>query len=1033
MSRRRPYPLAKGLERLEFRSLMHAGAVLPNAAHALARWEPAEVRLAGVGHQQDFVVSGHLHLTRAEYDRLHVAPYGTPGYGQVATTDRGISDATMRFARSFAHMLEFAVAPPHRATTVVARSAGIAAASVGATVTVQATTANAYEGGQPGVFTITRTGDTSGYLPVNFQIAAIGPDTNFDDSLIDANGNGIALTTANGVTTGTATIPYGQPSTTVRLIEGDDTDADPGNEQDQLTLKPPSGGCCCCCGGAAYTVGSPSSDTITLIDNDVSIQGPTGGAHASEGPPAVPQTFVVSRTGDTTAAITIQLSTAGSTAVPGVDYNYSATTADDESNPVGASVSLGVTSGSVTIPAGYSRVAITINPLDPTDTLGGPTSKVVDLQILGGGCCNLGGPGYGVDSPSSATLTLDDPDGGTPVVSLATGQTTAIEDVQTATFTVSRNGDDGSLAPVNFLLTGASATSDYQLTNDGGAGFSFNTATGEGTISFGPTQTAVTFTVTTTGEVGNKGLNLAMEAPPNGPAPGCCCGSVPAYGFGSPSSATLTLGDAPLAATGVDFDATLGQAFTLQVATFTDGDLVGSLGDYSAQIAWGDGHTSAGTITADQSVRGQFDVTGTDTYTTPGEHSGVATITDAGVAFLAGFIGVVPGPPPLPNITINGAQYVDNIPDKVSFSYSIAGTVPSFRATLFYSKTGTFNPASDQQAATQVVTTGSTNPQTGTFTFNGALTPDATRPYLVVVADPSNVIAESNESDNTSNSLPLPALVLIPDHLLYTLMDTSSFTVTTTVAAGTLKVQGRRAQVYPWMDLGTGSPVNWVERVAGKFEIKGAETIGTVTFYSAPVNITVQFPNYATIVAQPGVVAAANSEWTSTKQEAANNSGPLIAGAYPNSLRREHAYWITLDTGTGTYSYTPFPPIYGPWVDPNTGAYLYFGSRPSDVFVTPSNPQGWTNIQGSAVYVVAALHTHTPMTYRSTGPRDVGPSNADGSVYTSADVAGIVYDYTAPTPPPPGLLAGEISAGWALNSPAQLYPSGPLRRSTPNL
>src|SRR5438445_352277 len=58
----------------------------------------------------------------------------------------------------------------------------------------------------------------------------------------------------------------------------------------------------------------------------------------------------------------------------------------------------------------------------------------------------------------------------------------------------------------------------------------------------------------------------------------------------------------------------------------------------------------------------------------------------------------------------------------------------------------------------QTVTTSPTNPQNpGTFQIQN-LTNDPSRPYLLVVADPANVIQESNE-DNNIASLLLPDIV----------------------------------------------------------------------------------------------------------------------------------------------------------------------------------------------------------------------------------------------------------------------------------
>ena len=95
---------------------------------------------------------------------------------------------------------------------------------------------------------------------------------------------------------------------------------------------------------------------------------------------------------------------------------------------------------------------------------------------------------------------------------------------------------------------------------------------------------------------------------------------------------TATISDAALHSTGVAVTATEGTALSgVKVATFTDDDPAGTATDYTATIHWGDGSSSAGTVTANLS--GGFDVTGDHTYLHAGDHAVSAVITDtAGLA-----------------------------------------------------------------------------------------------------------------------------------------------------------------------------------------------------------------------------------------------------------------------------------------------------------------------------------------------------------------------------------------------------------------
>lgn len=94
-----------------------------------------------------------------------------------------------------------------------------------------------------------------------------------------------------------------------------------------------------------------------------------------------------------------------------------------------------------------------------------------------------------------------------------------------------------------------------------------------------------------------------------------------ASGLGSASVA-----DAALTAQAKTIYGAVGVKLTKAVATFTDADPGGIASDYTAAIHWGDGTTSAGTIS------GHFAVTGSHTYASTGTRTISVTIHDAGGA-----------------------------------------------------------------------------------------------------------------------------------------------------------------------------------------------------------------------------------------------------------------------------------------------------------------------------------------------------------------------------------------------------------------
>ncbi len=87
-----------------------------------------------------------------------------------------------------------------------------------------------------------------------------------------------------------------------------------------------------------------------------------------------------------------------------------------------------------------------------------------------------------------------------------------------------------------------------------------------------------------------------------------------------------TVADAPLSATGVSITTTNPLGGT--VATFSDADPSGTRSDYTATVSWGDGTSSAGTV----SGNGPFAVAGTHAYAALGPYAVTTHICDVGGA-----------------------------------------------------------------------------------------------------------------------------------------------------------------------------------------------------------------------------------------------------------------------------------------------------------------------------------------------------------------------------------------------------------------
>ena len=275
----------------------------------------------------------------------------------------------------------------------------VTVANIISDVTIAALDATATEAGPTtGAFRVSRTGSTASSLTVFYSVAGTAtPGTDYT-----------ALP-------GSVTIAAGSSVADILVQPINDTLME-GNETVVVTLS----------SRPAYTIGSPSSATVTIIsDERVTIAaldatateaGPTTGA------------FRVSRTGSTASPLTVFYSVAG-TATPGTDYT--------------------ALPGSVTIAAGSSVADILVQPINDT-LMEGNETVVVTLSSR---------PAYTIGSPSSATVTIISDER----VTIAALDATATEaGPTTGAFRVSRTGSTASPLTVFYSVAGtATPGTDY--------------------------------------------------------------------------------------------------------------------------------------------------------------------------------------------------------------------------------------------------------------------------------------------------------------------------------------------------------------------------------------------------------------------------------------------------------------------------------------------------------------------------------------------------------------------------------------------
>jgi hypothetical protein len=258
--------------------------------------------------------------------------------------------------------------------------------------------------------------------------------------------------------------------------------------------------------GVGYNVGSPSSATGTITNDDANVSVNVSPSSVTEDG-ATNLVYTFTRTGFTGGPLTVNF-TVGGTAVFGPS--------PDDYTQTGATTYT-TTSGSVTFAPLSSTATVTVNP--ETDAAAEPDETVIITLTAGAG--------YNVVSPSSATGTIVNDD---TIVTVAVSPSTVAEGGSNLVYTFTRTGSTGGALTVNFSVGGtASFPADYS--QSGAATFTPPTAT----VNFGAGSSTAIVTVTPLTDCMVEGNETVVFTVQSGTG----------YGVGSPSTATGTITNTP--------------------------------------------------------------------------------------------------------------------------------------------------------------------------------------------------------------------------------------------------------------------------------------------------------------------------------------------------------------------------------------------------------------------------------------------------------------------------------------------------------
>jgi hypothetical protein len=443
-------------------------------------------------------------------------------------------------------------------------------------------------------------------------------------------------------------------------------------------------------------------------------------------------------------------------------------------------------------------------------------------------------------------------------------------------------------------------------------------------------------------------------------------------------TSTAQVADAPLSATGRTLAATEGATFSGVVASFTDADPQGAVGDYSATIAWGDGSTSTETFSANNSAG--FDVAGTHTYAEEGPYSISTHISDVGGAAVTGSstISVADAAPAATGASITATEGASFTGVVASFTDADPnGTAGDYAATIAWGdgSTSTGSISANKSGGFDV---------TGTHTY----AEDGSEKISVAIQDAGGSTAGATSTANVADA------ALAATGTTITLVEGSSFTgvVASFTDADPNGTASDCSATITWDD-GSTSTGSISANKSGGFDVTGTHTYAQ----EGPNTISVAIQDAggsvagATSTANVADAALAATGTTVTSVEGSSFTGVVasFSDADPNSAAGDYSATITWgdgSTSTGTISANKSGGFNV------SGTHTYAEEGPNTISVAIRDAGGSTVGATSTANVADAALAATGTTVTP-----VEGSSFTGVVasFTDADPNGAAGDYAA--------------------------------------
>ena len=459
------------------------------------------------------------------------------------------------------------------------------------------------------------------------------------------------------------------------------------------------------------------------------------------------------------------------------------------------------------------------------------------------------------------------------------------------------------------------------------------------------------------------------------------------------ATATASVVDPSFSPTGTTFNATETQAFSGAVGSFTDPTGPGVANDYVANIDWGDGSTSAGTVSLASGTT--FGVAGSHTYTSVGSFSVTAAISELNSATTSALIGNVDSTATVadPN-TLTATASTFAATEGTATTLTVATFTDSNTAAAAGLFTATINWGDGTSASTGAVSGANglfTVTANHAFAENGQLTATVTVSDSPGSATASAVSTATVADGNTFTPQPMTFVANIGQTFagaVATFGDTNSLVRAADFTA-----------TINWGD--SSSTAGTVTAAGGVLTVSGSHSYASGGV-SAPVTVTVteNSPGTASSTATSTAVVPAGDVTGNGATIAATATSAIspqtVATFTPNSGNNATAFTATIDWGDGS-SFTAGTVTASAGGGFNVvGGHTYAspGTFTPDVIVYESTAGGSAT---PAVAIPATANVASPvvLTAQTISPTEHVSTSFTVATFTDADASVAAADFTA--------------------------------------